>query len=153
MEGKHVKVISPGYLKEQKIAMPEGFVDNGSETVSFILINEILYGYIALSDTIRPESVEAIQTLYDQGIKSLLLTGDNREVAESVSRQLKMDGYFAEVLPHQKLDKIKELQQKGEFAAITGDGVNDPPALAPADIGIAVGSGSDIAAKQQGLYW
>ncbi|WP_394772399.1 copper-translocating P-type ATPase [Mucilaginibacter sp.] len=151
VEGKHLKVVSPGYLKEKKIELPEGFKANGSETVVFVIINEVLYGYIALSDTIRPESAEAIQTLHENGIKSLLLTGDNKQVAESVSDQLKMDGYFAEVLPHQKLDKIKELQKKGEFVAMTGDGINDAPALAQADIGIAVGSGSDIAAETAGI--
>jgi len=151
VEGKHLKVVSPGYLKEKKIDLPEGFKANGSETVVFVIINDILYGYIALSDTIRPESAEAIQTLHANGIKALLLTGDNKQVAESVSDQLKMDGFFAEVLPHQKLDKIKELQQKGEFVAMTGDGVNDAPALAQADIGIAVGSGSDIAAETAGI--
>jgi Cu2+-exporting ATPase len=151
VEGKHLKVVSPGYLKEKKIAIPDGFQATGSETVVFVIINDLLYGYIALSDTIRPESAEAIQTLHDNGIKSLLLTGDNKQVAESVSNQLKMDGFFAEVLPHQKLDKIKELQKKGEFVAMTGDGVNDAPALAQADIGIAVGSGSDIAAETAGI--
>ncbi|HEK21024.1 copper-translocating P-type ATPase [Mucilaginibacter rubeus] len=151
VEGKHLKVISPGYLKEQHIKLPEGFEASGSETVVFVMINDVLYGYIVLSDMIRPESAEAIQTLHDNGIKSLLLTGDNKRVAESVSDYLKMDGFFAEVLPHQKLDKIKELQQKGEFVAMTGDGVNDAPALAQADIGIAVGSGSDIAAETAGI--
>ena len=79
------------------------------------------------------------------------MTVDNNKVAQSVSQQLKMDGYFAEVLPHQKLDKIKDLQQKGEFIAMAGDGVNDAPALAQADVGIAVGSGSDIAAETAGI--
>ena len=84
-------------------------------------------------------------------IKSILLTGDNTKVAASVSNTLGMDSFMAEVLPHQKLEKIKELQGKGEFVAMTGDGVNDAPALAIANVGIAVGSGSDIAAETAGI--
>lgn len=151
VEGKHLKIVSPGYLKERELGLPQDFKTQGNETVVFMIIDEVLYGYIALSDRIRPESMDAIQTLHENGIRSLLLTGDNKQVAESVSSQLKMDGFFAEVLPHEKLEKIKELQAKGEFVAMTGDGVNDAPALAQADIGIAVGSGSDIAAETAGI--
>ena len=115
------------------------------------IINNVLAGYIALSDEIRPESAEAIATLKKENIKSILLTGDNGKVAASVSKTLGMDSFIAEVLPHQKLEKIKELQSKGEFVAMTGDGVNDAPALAQADVGIAVGSGSDIAAETAGI--
>ncbi len=149
--GKKIRVVSPGYLKEHKFTMPDGFTANDSETVVFVLIDKKLVGYIALSDKIRPESAEAIKTLKDENIKSILLTGDNNKVAASVSKTLGMDSFIAEVLPHQKLEKIKELQGKGEFVAMTGDGVNDAPALAQADIGIAVGSGSDIAAETAGI--
>ncbi|RFZ83091.1 cadmium-translocating P-type ATPase [Mucilaginibacter terrenus] len=149
--GKKIRVVSPGYLKEHKFTMPDGFTANDSETVVFVLIYNKLAGYIALSDKIRPESAEAIKTLKDENIKSILLTGDNNKVAASVSKTLGMDSFIAEVLPHQKLEKIKELQGKGEFVAMTGDGVNDAPALAQADIGIAVGSGSDIAAETAGI--
>ncbi|MES2278676.1 MAG: copper-translocating P-type ATPase [Bacteroidota bacterium] len=151
VEGKKILVVSPGYLKENKLAMPDGFTANDTETVVFVLIDKKLAGYIALSDEIRPESAEAIKTLKDENIKSILLTGDNNKVAASVSKTLGMDSFIAEVLPHQKLEKIKELQGKGEFVAMTGDGVNDAPALAQADIGIAVGSGSDIAAETAGI--
>lgn len=150
-EGKKILVVSPGYLKENKIPVPDGFTANDMETVVFVIINNELAGYIALSDEIRPESADAIKTLRENKIKSILLTGDNAKVAKSVSDELKMDGFFAEVLPHQKLEKIKELQSKGEFIAMTGDGVNDAPALAQADVGIAVGSGSDIAAETAGI--
>jgi Cu2+-exporting ATPase len=151
VEGKNIKVVSPGYLKENKIELPENYAGSNAETIVFIIVDGKLAGYISLGDKIRPESAEAIQTLHDNKIKSILLTGDNATVAKSVSDELKMDGYFAEVLPEQKLEKIKELQAKGEFIAMTGDGVNDAPALAQADIGIAVGSGSDIAAETAGI--
>ena len=151
VEGKKLLVISPGYLKEIGITLPDGFTANDTETVVFVLIDKRLAGYIALSDEIRPESAEAIKILKGENIKSILLTGDNDKVAASVSKTLGMDSFIAEVLPHQKLEKIKELQAKGQFVAMTGDGVNDAPALAQADIGIAVGSGSDIAAETAGI--
>jgi P-type Cu2+ transporter len=151
VEGKKVLVVSPGYLKENKITVPDGFTANDTETVVFVIINNELAGYIALSDEIRPESAEAVKTLKENHIKSILLTGDNSKVAKSVSDTLGLDSFIAEVLPDQKLEKIKELQGQGEFVAMTGDGVNDAPALAQADVGIAVGSGSDIAAETAGI--
>jgi Cu2+-exporting ATPase len=151
VEGKKILVVSPGYLKENNIPVPDGFTANDTETVVFVIINNELAGYLALSDEIRPESAEAIKTLKQNNIKSILLTGDNNKVAKSVSETIGMDSFIAEVLPHQKLEKIKELQTKGEFVAMTGDGVNDAPALAQADVGIAVGSGSDIAAETAGI--
>jgi P-type Cu2+ transporter len=151
VEGKKILVVSPGYLKENNLKIPERFTVNDTETVVFVIINDQLAGYIALSDEIRPESAEAIKTLKENNIKSILLTGDNSKVAKSVSDTLGMDSFIAEVLPHQKLEKIKDLQTKGEFVAMTGDGVNDAPALAIADVGIAVGSGSDIAAETAGI--
>jgi Cu2+-exporting ATPase len=149
VEGKKISIVSPGYLKENNILLPEK--SDASETVVYILLDNVSIGYIALSDQIRPESAEAIKTLHDNGIKSVLITGDNANVAKSVSDKLGIDKFYAEVLPHEKLEKIKELQTAGEYVAMTGDGVNDAPALAQADIGIAVGSGSDIAAETAGI--
>jgi P-type Cu2+ transporter len=151
VEHKKVLVVSPGYLKENKLSVPDSFKANDAETVVFVIVENELIGYIALSDEIRPESIGAIKALKQENIKSILLTGDNSKVAASVSNTLGMDSFIAEVLPDQKLQKIKELQQKGEFVAMTGDGVNDAPALAQANIGIAVGSGSDIAAETAGI--
>lgn len=151
IEGKKILVVSPRYLTENNLTVPDGFTANDTETVVFLIVNNQLAGYIALSDEIRPDSAEAIKTLKENNIKSILLTGDNSKVAKSVSDTLGMDSFMAEVLPHQKLEKIKELQVKGEFVAMTGDGVNDAPALAIADVGIAVGSGSDIAAETAGI--
>jgi Cu2+-exporting ATPase len=147
VEGQSVKVVSPGYLEEKEISIPEAAKNDGGETIVFVLIEDELAGFIALADQIRPESAAAIRTLHENDIKTVMLTGDNKSVAAAVSRELEMDDFFAEVLPDQKLEKIKELQKQGEYVAMTGDGINDAPALAQADIGIAVGSGTDVAAE------
>lgn len=147
VEEKHLEVVSPGYLEEKSIAIPEEAATRAAETIVYVLVNGALSGFIALADKVRPESAQAVKTLKQHGIKTMMLTGDNQKVAESVSKELDLDGFFAHVLPHEKLEKIKELQSKGEFVAMTGDGVNDAPALAQADVGIAVGSGTDVAAE------
>ena len=147
VEGKQVKVVSPGYLRDEKITIPEDAYSDAAETVVFILIDGQLAGYIALADEIRPESAEAIRIFKKNNIKVLMATGDNEQTAKAVSDKLGLDGYYAEVLPHQKVEIVKELQGKDEFVAMTGDGVNDAPALAQANVGIAVGSGTDVAAE------
>jgi Cu2+-exporting ATPase len=146
VEGKEIKVVGPNYLKEQNIKIAET-IDDFTGTVVYILIDKNIAGYFTFSDQIRESSFEAIQILKEAGIKNLLLTGDNEKVAKKVSDELNMDGFLANVLPHDKLEKVKELQEKGEYIAMTGDGVNDAPALAQADVGIAVGSGTDVAAE------
>lgn len=147
VDGKQVKVVSPGYLKDKNLVVPEGAFSSKAETVVFILVDEKVAGYIALADAIRPESADAIKVFKKNGIKVLMATGDNETVAKAVSEELGLDGYYSEVLPHQKVEIVKELQNKGEFVAMTGDGVNDAPALAQSDVGIAVGSGTDVAAE------
>ena len=147
VEGKQIKVVSPGYLRDEKINIPEDAYSDAAETVVFVLIDGALAGYIALADEIRPESAEAIKIFKKNNIKVLMATGDNEITAKAVSDKLGLDGYYAEVLPHQKVEIVKELQEKGEFVAMTGDGVNDAPALAQANVGIAVGSGTDVAAE------
>ena len=147
VEGKKVKVVSPGYLRDEKISIPEDAYSDAAETVVFVLFDGQLTGYIALADEIRPESAEAIKVFKKNNIKVLMATGDNEKTAKAVSDKLGLDGYYAEVLPHQKVEIVKELQGKGEFVAMTGDGVNDAPALAQANVGIAVGSGTDVAAE------
>ena len=151
IDRKDVMVVSPGYLKEKFSFLTKEDMVKAEETLVFVLIDDDIAGSIALADEIRPESFEAIKTLRQNNIKSILLTGDNATVAKGVSDRLGMDSFFAEVLPHQKLEKIKELQDTGEYVAMTGDGVNDAPALAQANVGIAVGSGSDIAAETAGI--
>jgi P-type Cu2+ transporter len=148
VHGRAVKVVSPGYLKEANIAYEDPTIENLMEqgkTVVFVLIDEQLVGAIALADIIRPESKQAITLLKRMGIQCMMLTGDNKQVAQWVANEIGLDEYFAEVLPGQKAEKIKEVQARGLVVAMTGDGVNDAPALAQADVGIAIGAGTDIA--------
>ncbi len=147
VEGKQIKVVSPGYLRDENIPIPQDAYSDAAETVVFVLIDNQLTGYIALADEIRPESSDAIKIFKKNNIKVLMATGDNDKTAKAVSEKLGLDGYYAEVLPHQKVEIVEELQIKGDFVAMTGDGVNDAPALARADVGIAVGSGTDVAAE------
>jgi len=149
VEGKinsdNIKLVSKSYLEKSKIKISEEVEE--ASTLVYVLVNNKPVGIIGLADQIRKDSFEAIKQLKKSGVKCWMLTGDNKKIAEKVAKQLKLDGYFAEVLPHQKLEKVKELQSKGEFVAMTGDGINDAPALAQADVGIAIGSGTDVAAE------
>ena len=148
VKGKPVKAVSPAYLCEQNIpAADPRIADLGRQgkTVIFVLIGDQLKGAIALADIIRPESKPAIARLKAMGIRCLMLTGDKREVAEWVAKEVGLDEVIAEVLPEQKVTKIREVQGRGLITAMTGDGVNDAPALAQADIGIAIGAGTDVA--------
>jgi Cu2+-exporting ATPase len=115
------------------------------KTVIFVLIGDELKGAIALADIIRPASKEAIARLKTMGIRCIMLTGDKKEVADWVAKEIGLDEVIAEVLPDQKVAKIKEVQGRGLVTAMTGDGVNDAPALAQADVGIAIGAGTDVA--------
>ena len=148
VEGKEVKIVSPAYAKRQKLSFPEDEIQklaNQGKTVVTLIIGNKVVGAIALADIVRPESKKAIKELRSMGIKSIMLTGDNKQVAKWVSEELGLDDYFAEVLPGEKADKVKEVQKRGLIVAMTGDGVNDAPALAQADVGIAIGSGTDVA--------
>ncbi|MFW5822004.1 MAG: copper-translocating P-type ATPase [Tangfeifania sp.] len=147
VDGKNIKIVSPGYIEENDMELPDDLEsENERETMVFVVADEKVVGYIAMSDEIREESYEAVKTLKNNGLKLYMMTGDNEKVAKSVSEELGLDHYYAGLLPDQKLEKIKELRSKGEYVAMTGDGINDAPALATADVGIAVGSGTDVAA-------
>jgi len=150
VEGKDIKVVSPGYLRDQNIALADPRVEPlqaQGKTVVFVLVDGQLKGAIALADIVRPEAKQAIATLKALNIQCLMLTGDNKATAKWVSDQVGLDEYFAEVLPQDKAAKVKEVQSRGKLVAMTGDGVNDAPALAQADVGIAIGAGSDVAVE------
>ncbi|PYO95037.1 MAG: heavy metal translocating P-type ATPase, partial [Gemmatimonadetes bacterium] len=148
VDGTAVKVVSPGFLKEHALAVADQRVarlaDQG-KTVVYVLADGKAIGAIALADIIRPESREALGRLKAMGIKPIMLTGDSDAVARWVAGELGLDDYFAEVLPDQKAAKIEEVKQRGLTVAMVGDGVNDAPALVAADVGIAIGAGTDVA--------
>jgi len=146
--GEEVYVGGPNLLKEMEIEVEDPRIrelqDQG-KTVVFTVTEGKLAGALALSDMIRKESYEAVKALKEKGVKVYMLTGDAEEVARWVSKELAIDDYFAQVLPHQKSEKVKLLKEKGYRVAMVGDGVNDAPALVTADVGIAIGAGTDVA--------
>src|ERR1035437_8022984 len=147
VEGNQFLVVSPGYLEEKGIVLKREKIEEIKEqgkTVVFLLEGEKVLGALGLADIIRKESREAISKLKSMGIKCLMLTGDNRYVAAWVAKELELDNYFAEVLPHEKAEKVKEVQKK-YVTGMVGDGINDAPAMAQADVGIAIGAGTDVA--------
>ena len=148
--GKNVKVVSPGYLRENDLSVDDNRIDElntQGKTVVFIVIDQTPVGAVALADIIREESRQAISKLKQMGIQCMMLTGDNKQVAAWVAEEIGLDDYFAEVLPEDKAKKVKEVQSRGLTVAMTGDGVNDAPALAQADVGIAIGAGTDVAVE------
>jgi Cu2+-exporting ATPase len=148
VEGREIKVVSPGFLREQNITLTDKRIEPlqaQGKTVVFVLVDGQLKGAIALADIVRPEAKQAIDALKALNIRCMMLTGDNKATAKWVSDQVGLDEYFAEVLPQDKASKVKEVQLRGVLVAMTGDGVNDAPALAQADLGIAIGAGSDVA--------
>jgi len=150
VNGKQVKVVSPGYLRENDISVDNDQIkklNKQGKTIVFVLIDESPAGAVALADMIREESRQAVSRLKQMGIQCMMLTGDNKQVAAWVADEIGLDDYFAEVLPEDKSNKVKEVQSRGLIVAMAGDGVNDAPALAQADVGIAIGAGTDVAVE------
>jgi Cu2+-exporting ATPase len=138
-----VKVVGPSYF-DQTPSVPEA-VSGRPMTLAFLVQGERVIGGLALADVIRPESPTVIDKLERLGIRTLMITGDNEEVARWVARELRLSEYHAQVPPDLKAAKIEEIQRRGFVVAMVGDGINDGPALAQADVGIAIGAGTDFA--------
>jgi Cu2+-exporting ATPase len=150
VEGQDVRIVSPGHLARQGSAIVHDSLkrlEGQGKTVVVLVRNGEPRALFALADIVRPESKEAIAELKSLGISSIMLTGDAEGVAKAVSEELGIAEYFAEVLPDQKSEKIKELQRRGLSVAMVGDGVNDAPALVQADLGVAIGAGTDVAVE------
>jgi Cu2+-exporting ATPase len=149
VDGTSIQVLSPGAIGRE-IDLPDhdaASLENAGKTVVYVLRDGEAIGALALTDVIRPESKEAIETLHRLGIDAVVLTGDNERVARWVANELGLDRVIAEVLPDEKSTVIEDLQDEGRVVAMTGDGVNDAPALATADVGIAIGAGTDVAVE------
>jgi P-type Cu2+ transporter len=147
VKNNNVKIVSPAYLEKNNIQTDKEETPGETETIVYVLIDDKAAGYIALSDKLRDSAKDAVDKLKEMDIECYILTGDNETVTKSIADKLTLDGYFANVMPDKKQEKIKELQNDGKYVAMVGDGVNDAPALAQADVGIAIGSGTDVAAE------
>ena len=152
LEGKTYIVGNKAIMEEADVSTEMAIKDyqqlsEKGKTTIFVADESNVIGLIALSDTVKQESYEAITKLHEMGVKVAMLTGDNTSVAKSVAEELKIDTYFAEVLPEDKYSHIKSLQADGNVVLMVGDGVNDAPALAQADAGIAIGAGTDVAVE------
>jgi Cu+-exporting ATPase len=121
------------------------------QTVMYLAVDRKLAGFMGVADPIKETTSQAIQELHKEGIQLVMLTGDNPTTAQAVANKLGMDQVIAEVLPNQKAEKIKQLQKEGRFVAMAGDGINDAPALAQAQVGIAMGTGTDVAIQSAGV--
>ena len=151
VSGVDVLVGSPRLLREAGVHFGEDDLatiharESAAETVVAVAANGKLQGFIGIADTVKPDARAALENLKAQGLRTAMITGDNRKAAQSIADELGIQQVYAEVLPHEKADKVRELQSQGAHVAFVGDGINDAPALAQAELGIAMGTGTDIA--------
>jgi Cu2+-exporting ATPase len=157
VDGAEIAIGGPALLRERGLTIPIELVERTrpwaerGAAILHVARDGRVIGAVALADQVRPESAEAVRELKAQGVRSVMITGDARQVAEAVASDLGVDEVFAEVLPEDKASKVVELQKRGETVAMVGDGVNDAPALAGADVGIAIGAGTDVAIESAGV--
>jgi Cu2+-exporting ATPase len=155
--GAEVAIGGPALLAELDVTPPAGLAptverwrDRGAG-VLYVVREGRVEGALAVSDQVRPEAREAVDELHRRGVRVAMITGDARQVADAVAAKLRIDETFAEVLPEDKDAHVAELQRRGHVVAMVGDGVNDAPALARADVGIAIGAGTDVAIQSAGV--
>jgi Cu+-exporting ATPase len=156
VDGKRITLGNAALLQQEGIAA-DGFAHEAEElrgygqTVMFVAADGVVIGMIGVADPIKETTAEAVAQLHGEGVRILMLTGDNRTTAAAVARRLKIDDVIPEVLPNQKVEVVKRLQSEGHIVGMAGDGINDAPALAQAEVGIAMGTGTDVAMESAGI--
>src|SRR5438876_439500 len=157
LDGKAILIGKEKFLAESNVRFPEELTKEAhrlqqkAETTVWLAINGDAAGVLGVADPIKPTTREAVRELHEAGLKITMCTGDNQRTAESVARELSIDEFKAEVMPDEKIDIVKRLKSKGAIVAMAGDGINDAPALAAADVGIAMGTGTDVAIESAGI--
>ena len=151
VNGTSVVLGNLALIHDSGLALQDGLestaleLEREGKTTMYVGTDDVVRGIVAVADTLKPESKATVEALRHQGLEVVMLTGDNRRTAEAIARQAGIDGVFAEVLPGDKADRVRRLQHEGKSVAMVGDGINDAPALAQADIGVAIGTGTDVA--------
>ena len=157
VEGKAILVGKEKFLADSNVRFPEELTKEArrlqeeAETTVWLAVNGDAAGVLGIADPIKPTTVEAVRELHKMGLKIIMCTGDNRRTAESVAREVGIDEFKAEVMPDEKIEIVRKLKSEGAIVAMAGDGINDAPALAAADVGIAMGTGTDVAIESAGI--
>jgi len=157
LDGQTILIGKEKFLADSNVKFPEALtkeahrLQKNAETTVWLAINGDAAGVLGIADPIKPTTKEAVRALHEMGLKIIMCTGDHQRTAESVARDLGIDEFKAEVMPDEKIDIVKKLHSNGAIVAMAGDGINDAPALAAADVGIAMGTGTDVAIESAGI--